>query len=391
MYRPFLIAICLCAMLSASANRLLAEQSEPTSILHELRRAEENVVNGVPGSLEHRARILKSLGSSLRRTETARHGEERVQVGALIFVLSGGDPRTIRNILASMQGDDTLSSLLRGVVHITDKNYAKAQPEIEPVDPRSVPKSIAPQVALVKASLLAPKDLNLALHALDDALLLGQGTIFEQEALRQRSVILLHNGEFETFLRLYYRYRTRFSQSTYSPEFLDRLNGLLASFDYSGAPERIAKVVDLIGKFPPDQRAELQLRLSEHGLRNGNLVFVRGLAEAKLATEDEPSARRNQLALYGLSAEVVLADADESRDRLLDLETQDLPEEVSVLRQGAIMLADHFLEADTAALSQPEPEVVDGASLENPELEGQITRAKSALRTASQQFSEITK
>lgn len=387
----FLIVIWLGVLLAASGNALHAAQVDPNTILHELRRAEENIVNGVPGSLEQRAQLLTSLGNSLRRIDPSRHAEDEVRIGALVFVLSGGDPRFLRNILASLQAEDTLASLLRGVVHITDNNIAKAQPEIDPIDPRSLPRSIAPQVALVKASLLAHSDLNMALQVLDDAVLLGRGTIFEQEALRQQSVILQHNGEFEKFLRLYHRYRLRFARSNYSPEYLDRLNGLLASFDYSAERGRIAKVIELIGQMPAEERVHIRLRLSELGLRNGNLVFVRELAEAQLPGEEPPSARRNQLAVYGLSAEVVLGDAEESKQKLLNLEVQDLPEDVTALRLGAIWLAERFLDADGTSVEQPEPETDIGGAVEDPDLASQLTKAKSALETASQQIGEMAR
>jgi chemotaxis protein MotC len=329
------VVFSLLALASACPPAQGQEGATPSELVRSLRAAQDKVALGdVDAHIALRA-LLVDVGRQLLATKPEVWKEPGNARAAVAFVLSGGDGRLLRRVVALGPLPGVSDKLLQGVLARGEGRPGDAAELLLPINARSLDPSIAGHVALVQAELVAKKDPKKAVAFLDDARLLAPGTLIEEAALRRQVGIVAAIGEFDRFEMLAANYMRRFPRSIYAAAFRRQFAADMAGRDDAAEPSRLERMAAVLEAMGPAERRDAYLSIAREALARGKVELARfaAVGAARLAEGEEADRRRAKL--YEAAALVATADFEAAMATLQALDEARLAEEDLALLEAA--------------------------------------------------------
>lgn len=235
---------CFAGLIVASAiGQAEAEAAlQPYQMVRSLQMVQDRIADGDHAAVPMQRKLLEMIDARLLGLANQDLADERNLRAVLVYAMSGGNPQTIEATLARLDLDGTDKALSIGVVNYLRGRPAAAQSVLAAADPVALPPELGAFVALIKGSVSADADPSGALRLLDQARLLGPGTLVEEAALRRSMALATTLAEPARFLRASSLYARRYLRSPYASQFADAY---------------VAGVVALNGKLPLDAVDEI--------------------------------------------------------------------------------------------------------------------------------------
>ena len=218
-----LMAGAFCVSLVLPINAIQAQSIDSSAPLYTLVRSlqyvQDTVVSGDFSAMEMQRFLLEQVDRKLREAQPEDFDDPRNVDAALIYAMSGGNPKTLDLVVAQDKYgyfDEEITSIMRaylnGLIPTTKK-------PIEEIVDDYLNTAIGPYVALIAANVkAAAKDLK-AVELFDLARLVAPGSLIEEAALRRSILISINHSKFDKALSLGHIYARRFNKSPYNVQF----------------------------------------------------------------------------------------------------------------------------------------------------------------------------
>jgi len=284
---------------------------QPFGLVRTLQSIQDQVAQGSATAHVMQREFMARLNKELRQSATEVWDDARNARAAVIFVLSGGDPRLANDLLSRSTPPPIDERLLKGALAFGEGRAADAVQLFEGIDVRALDPGMAGLVALIHGTLRAKKDPTKAIALFDDARLLTPGTLVEESALRQEILLVAREGDMERFDRLSSQYSRRFGKSIYAANFRRQFFAGVARQDFKGTSEWISRTETELQKLPQAERGGAYLSIAEEATMGGNFEIARYAAGKAALLAAPGSAQRERAKLYD-GAALILTDEFEA-------------------------------------------------------------------------------
>jgi chemotaxis protein MotC len=347
-----------------SAVSCLAAQSRPPyEILRSMLALQDQIALGNTAALEALPGLSAQLAEKMIAADPAMWREPRNSRAAVVYVLSGGQPRVLQKVLAGGVYPIDDKKLMEGTLAYVEGHEAKARQILSEIDPRSLEAIVGGHVALAQGSLLAHSDPHKAIDLLDLAILLAPGTLVEEAALRREVFLAEQVGDFSKFSSSAGQYLRRFSKSGYSENFRKRFSATLIDIAVAGRLDQIMQLEKFFDEMSDAEQLQLYFIIAQSALANGKLDTARYASTRALQLTPHDSADATRAALYDGVVSVLARDCDLGLGVLDKLDRSKLTRRDASLADGALALAweiRHWPEASRSLRQQ------DGSTIAPP-------------------------
>ena len=326
-------------LLLAGATAARAEEParEPFELVRSLHVLQDRIVRGSAEAHGAQRQVMADISVDLAAIEPRHWQEPRNVRAAVLYVLSGGDPRVLRKLLGLGRLPGETDRLVRGALAYAEGRSSDAAEHLSSIEARMLDPDIAGAVALVQSVVVANADPAQAL--LDEARLLSPGTLVEESALRRQILLLPAAGRLDRLESLLSRYLRRFGRSYYASAFWGLLEGLLAGFESADARDRLAHFEDLIAMLPGDSRQQLYLAVAQEGIARGRVGLARSAAAMVTQLANAGSSEQMRAQLYEAAALIVTEEYGRGLSSLSAIAGDKLPASDAGLHDAALRLA----------------------------------------------------
>ncbi|HEV7415041.1 MAG TPA: chemotaxis protein [Tianweitania sediminis] len=361
--RHFLAAGLLVAWLPvhAAAETALA----PYQMVRSLQVLQDRIADGDHAALPMQNKLLEMIDKRFRDATDADFEDRRNFRAMLVYGMSGGNPVTLEMLTGRLHLATHDQQLALGVSAYLTGRLRLAQTALKTIDAGKLRPELGAFLALVQGSLMAAETPLDALRFLDQARLLGPGTLVEEAALRRTLSLAATLKQVPRFQRTAEQYVRRFIRSPYASQFVDDLLGGIVALDQHIDRASIASTIALM---TPEQQRFVYLKLARISAIE-NLADLNAFAAEKARSlggvDGEPDPRA---LLYSAAPEVTSETVDQTLARLKQIDRSRLSENDRLLLDAAEAIA-NSVTSPAAALSpaasapeaeqpQGEPEVV---------------------------------
>lgn len=330
----------------------------PYKLVRTLERIQDGIAHGNSQAHSLQRQFIGEIAEKMLSAPDATWQEPKNLRAVIVYVLSGGDPRVLKKLLTIDIPPEFPTSVLRGIIAYSEGRNREALKALTEVDHRAYDTRTGCHLALAKAMVQAPDDVNKALVFLDDARLLCPGTLVEEAALRRQVLLLSNADNNQRFEMLAFAYLRRYPRSIYARNFARSFAVTVASGKYATDAVLMERLVRRIDELPDETRRRLYMALAEEGVTRGRIELTR-LAADKVAPLIPANSRDAvRLELYKAAAMVVTKDYDVALGKLRAIDR-------ARLNTGDAQLLDNAL---ALAAEVREPPMVDGPVAQLPPL-----------------------
>lgn len=424
----FLAALLLGSTPAASASEP-AQPVQSFQLVRSLQRVQDRIASGDHAVLPMQRKALERADRALREADDAELAEPRNFRAVLIYAMSGGNPATVEILLPRLIGaargrakaeedakraaaeesgeapPEPAAEEAHGGGHAAKPgmkdnaappkpvrsaderlalgvyNYLRGRPEdareaLSAIDPMAEEPELGAFLALVRGQLEASNTPQVAARLLDQARLLGTGTLVEEAATRRAVLLAVELGERPRFIALSESYARRFVLSPYAAQWADGfVAGVMAlreGLDFADL-DRVTENLD------PERRRVLFLRIA----RAAGIEQATALADfASARAEAEPGRDDPRTVLYSALPKVATEGSDEVLRSLRTIDQTKLTTSDRALLQAAKAVAEGLKLPDTTPAALPEPTAEPQTADLDPavtESEAKLTGARKAL------------
>jgi chemotaxis protein MotC len=292
--------------------------------------------------------LIAQIAEQLALAKPEVWKEPRNARAAVAFVLSGGDPRVLKNLSEPGMLPGMDEKLVQGVLAYGEGRNAEAADLLIRISARSLDPSLAGHLALVQAELIAKKDAAKALLFLDEARLLSPGTLIEEAALRRQIAIVATAKDLDRFDMLSANYLRRFARSVYAGAFRRQLATDVAGREDAGSVGRMTKLAAALEAVDPAERLDIYLSIAREALVKGKAELAGLAADSAARLADKDSAEQRRARLYEAAALVVGNGIEKGTSALEAMDKAELDEEDAEVLDAARSVA-----ADVRRLPAP--------------------------------------
>jgi chemotaxis protein MotC len=301
----------LSALSSIAAPAAHGQEKKPFELVRELQTFQDEAVLRNKDARAEQGKWIAKVAAQLSRYDASVWADPRNARAAVIYVLSGGDPRVLAKLVAARVNFGIDDRLVKGALAYGERRDADATELLNGVDVDLLDRSIGGHVALVRALLLAGRDQARAFALLDRARIIAPGTIVEEAALRRQAILAAKMDKLDTFEALSSQYFRRFANSIFVRSFERQFAHELLARGYVHDSERLAKLEALLRELPEAERKDTCLAIAEEGVAAANVEMVR--FAARLAAIDAKAQPLDALRLKLFEAAVLILTADHEK------------------------------------------------------------------------------
>jgi chemotaxis protein MotC len=357
---------------------------QPYQIVRSLQVVQDRIAIGDIAVMPMQHKLLEIMDGRLRKGSKADFADQRNLHALLVYAMSGGNPATISVLLSRLDLDGTNSEIGKGLLHYLNGQAPEARAALASVDPMTLSPDLGAFVALVKGSVGASGDPQGALKLLDQARLLGPGTLVEEGALRRSIALASTVDDADRFARASTQYAARYLRSPYAPQFAD---AFVAGVVTLHASLDLATVGTITAMMNPEQERIIYLRIARRAGIEG-LTELSAFASAKAEDRGRSNESEDPRALlYSSLAAVPSGTSDEINAKLAKIDRRRLSQSDQELLDAVSDVAAKLTatppELIPEAATQTEPEVVTA------EQEQPISKAKAAPAAPATQKTAI--
>lgn len=346
-------AVCVSALLpmrSVQAQNL--DSSAPLyTLVRSLQYVQDTVVSGDFSAMEMQRFLLEQVDRKLREAQPEDFDDPRNVDAALIYAMSGGNPKTLDLVVAQDKYgyfDEEITGIMRaylnGLIPTTKK-------PIEEIVDDYLNTAIGPYVALIAANVkAAAKDIK-SVELFNLARLVAPGSLIEEAALRRSILISINHTEFDQALSLAHIYARRFNKSPYNVQFSQLIIEMIVQ-NLDNIDETL--VDEVIAYLPVKQQKAIYLRIARTGVVNGNDVMAVKAREKAHLFEGERNVYYNMMAdLYASINEMPKGETKKLLEDITNIKRRSLAPIDRPLHDAAMLLAEQILSLpDEKSLTQ---------------------------------------
>lgn len=339
MMRRVLLLVLLLAAAPAAAETP-PNAIPPFEMVRTLQTLQAQIASGNAAAVAAQRELLNVMEGKFLAAPSSVWQDGRNARAAVIYTLSGGNPRLMRGLLTITPPIAVDANLAAGALAYIENREEEAKKRLLPLEARSLPMSLGGQVALVQAGLIAREDLSRAIKLLDDARLLMPGTLVEEAALRREVFLVAQTGNLDRFEFLSRQYLRRFGTSIYAEDFRQRFATAIARLGIADGDDRFPRLEAILKSSDPENQRALFLQLAQAAVVHGKLTTARSAASdaAKLSPTGGGDSMR--AGLYDAAASIAAGnDIGAVQMRLASLNRRQLGRRDADLLDAAMAVA----------------------------------------------------
>lgn len=317
---------------AALAERAAPAGTQPYELVRTLQALQGEVAKGsAEAHLAQRA-LLNRMNAEFLAAPAEVWTDQRNARAAVIHLLSGGNPKVMRQLLVQSPPPAVEADLMQGAIAYVDGQSETARKLLAGFEPMDMPPNLGGQVALVRAALEVSENPQEALRLLGQARLLMPGTLIEEAALRREVFLAGKLGEIDRFQSLSIRYLRRFKTSIYAGDFQRRFGLALDGLGFGKDERRFDLLEQLLAEFDPKARQTYYLGVTRQAVTSGNLAIARKAADRTRPLVAKGSPEELRLRLYTAASALAPEDIMTTRQLLWSIDRKALgPEELALM------------------------------------------------------------
>ncbi|WP_298957406.1 chemotaxis protein MotC [uncultured Methylobacterium sp.] len=357
----------------------VAARSLPVELVRTLQHLQDQIARGSTQAHLGQRTLIGHIENRLLTQEPAAWTDPANLRAAVTFVLSGGGPTILRQILAGDGVPEAELPLVQGALAYLEGREKEARRLLVPIDARTVPPGLAGQLALIQSALVVRDDPAGSLRFLDLARLLAPGTLVEEGALRRQVFVLAQVGDVRAFEALSIQYLRRFRHSVYAGNFRQRFAAALTRLDFAADRGRFARLEAMLNELDPEGRRDLYLLVARAAIDQGRTAAAISAADRAGALAGADRTVRERARLYRSAAGIVVPGRfDEALAGLRAVDRDALPEADATLLDAAFAAARGIRDLPPPAPAEAPPAAA-AAGRELPQAAA-IARARSVIQ-----------
>lgn len=326
----------------AVAQTTSASDKKPFELVRELQIFQDQSVLKSKNARAQQTDFIAKVATQLTNFDASAWADARNGRAAVIYVLSGGDPRVLSKLLGSGATLGVDDQLVKGALAYGERRDTEATQLLDGVDVESLDRSVGGHVALVRALLVAKSGPRKAIALLDRARIIAPGTIVEEAALRRQAILAAKVGDLDAFEALSSQYFRRFAGSIFERSFERQFAKEVVSKSYAADAKRLPKLEKLVRGLSEMQRRETCLAIAEEGIAVADVEIVRFAARiAGLDPKAQPLDAMRML-LFEAAAVIVTPDHEQGRMALRLVDKSKLGAREEGLLYAATAVADEI-------------------------------------------------
>ena len=315
------------------------DAQQPYHLVRTLEQVQDRIAEGNSQAHAFQRRFIAETADKMLAASDETWREPRNTRSAIVYVLSGGDPRVLRKLLTLGSLPEISPRLIKGVIAYSEGRNRDALKLLDDIDHRSFETRIAGHLALAKAMSAAAENASKALAYLDDARLLCPGTLVEEAALRREVLLLSNVDDYERFEMLAFAYLRRFPRSIYAKNFYRSFAIAVVTGEYGTDPKLMERLERRMEELSEPVRKQLYMAIAEEGVIRGRVELTR-LATDRIGHLFRDGGRDAvRLQLYKAAALVVTREYDFAFARLRTIDRSKLSATDLELLDSALTLA----------------------------------------------------
>jgi chemotaxis protein MotC len=345
-----------CALTLTVAARAEDAAISPVQLVNTLQNAQGEIAQGDSAAYAAQPKLLREISEAFSAAKPEVWQKSRNAHAAVIYLLSGGQPRVVTRLLegGNLPKDD--ENLIRGALAYELGHETEARQLLGALDPKSLELTLGGQVAFVQSILLTTVDARKAVGLLDLARLLSPGGLVEEAALR-REVALVGDiaRDADKFMALAGQYMSRFPKSPYADNFLKSFTTALLRLQLAEDVANFPKFESMTANLGRDDRRGLFLTIARTALVSGKIAMA-DVAASKaltLAAADSADAARGRL--YQAAGRTLTDQYESGVAELQAIDPKKLPKRDAALLAAARTVAMRVREATNAASAAAAP------------------------------------
>ncbi len=276
--------VSLTAALATDLRAQESEQLQPFQMVRSLELVQDRIAGGDHAALPMQRKLLEMIDARFAADDYTRFDNVLNRHALLVYAMSGGNPTTVEAALTRLGKDDPVVKLGAGILAYIKGEPMAAQTAMKAMDPTAYAPDIGAYLALVKGSVLAEDEPEVAVAMLDRARLLSPGTLVEEAALRRSIAIAAAIGDTGRFLKASEQYVRGYLRSPYASQFADNFVAGVVTLHAAIDLDAVSAIASLMD---PEQEKVIYLRIARHAAIDGLIdlsAFASARAEGK--TED---------------------------------------------------------------------------------------------------------
>lgn len=327
------------ALAAAVPVRAEGDTKEPFELVRALRVLQDEIARGNHEAHRAQQKLMADLPAQLMAARPEHWKEPRNARAAIVYVLSGGDPRVLRKLLGRGGVSSIAPDLMQGALAYAEGRSKDARALLLGIDARRLDAGLAGAVALAQSVLIVEADPEKASDFLDQARLLAPGTLVEEAALRRQILLLPSAGQLDRLRLLLSRYIRHFGRSYYARAFWRQLAAQVASLEQPEQMKQLARLEVLSAGLEDDDRRDLYLALAREGMARGRIELVRFATRHALHGMKPSGAEALRPQVYEAVASVLTEDYEQAVSKLVAIRRERLAKEDAELVDAALSVA----------------------------------------------------
>ncbi len=322
----------------AQAGAQAAEPMRPIAEVRTLAHYQDQLTQGDQASIRLQQQLIGRIAREFRVAPLKTWSVWRNSVAAVKYLISGGDPTFAERDEFVAAVPEGLRPLLMASRAYAQGDASTAKKLFAKIDQREIDASLGGHVALIKSLLAFPEDPKATMLLLDDARLLGAGTLVEEAAIRRQMGLVVRRQNHKRFQHLSMRYVRKFQKSVFASAFREHLADGLTSKTFKLDKKQVAWLSALFDRLDGQVRPDYCMLIAERGLVRGRPDLVK-IATARLQQDVGRDSGLGQRAKL-FNAAMAIVDDDEKAVTKLEQLTEFRPGSFeSHLREAAIAMA----------------------------------------------------
>ncbi|MBZ9809860.1 chemotaxis protein MotC [Mesorhizobium sp. BR1-1-9] len=352
-------------LLAGQPTAALAQDPlQPYQLVRSLQLIQDRIAVGDHAALPMQSKLLEMIDTRLREADKDDFKDPKNFRALLVYGMSGGNPVTVEAAVSRAAADARDLALARGVIDYLNGRPGEAIEALKPVDPMAEPSDLGAFLALVKGSLLAGDQPAAALVLLDEAKLLGPGTLVEEAALRRSVGIAVAQRDAARFALASTQYVERYLYSPYASQFADSFVSGVIELHMSISQDKLA---DITSMMDPEREKVIYLRIARRAAIDGlNELSAFASARAEQGRDGNTNQGDPRALLYSSLSTVTSSTIEDVRAKLGKIDRSRLSDGDRALLDAAEAIAGEVV-APPASLPTARPAPAEAMPSHEPE------------------------
>lgn len=347
--------------------QLQPRSKQPFELVRSIEAIQDQVVLGNAAAQINLPKLIGQIAGRLLAADSAVWRDAKNARAAVVYTLSGGQPRVIRKILEFGGSPELETNLMKGTLAYVEGREAKAKQILLPIDAKTLAAAVGGHIAMIQAALVLPDDPSKAMRLLDQARLLSPGTLVEEAALRREIFLAGKMADLDQFSYLSSQYIRRFPHSVYADNFRRGFSESIMNFGLKSEASQFTKLKTLLNEMSATDQLELYLKIAQSGVVNGKIGLARLAAEQAVRLSKDGSIESARSRLYEAAALILTGSPETGVAELESVDATRLPKRDAELKEAVAAMAKQIRNDADESLSLNEPEPVQDAARPRPD------------------------